>query len=102
MCDVPAHSSAVFRVQFRPTDDQTYYSQNLECFVSFKSMRTFRLVGEGDPNPHPHPSPNPNPDPNPNPNPNPTPSQGSHSLIWHHGKHRALPLHAELCAPKVG
>jgi len=28
--------------------------------------------------------------------------QGSHSLIWHHGKHRALPLHAELCAPKVG
>ena len=82
MCDVPAHSSAVFRVQFRPTDDQTYYSQNLECFVSFKSMRTFRLVGEGDPNPHPHPSPNPNPDPNlnpnanpnSNPNPNPTPN----------------------------
>ena len=46
MCDVPPHSSAVFRVQFRPTADQTYYSQNLECFVAFKSMRTFRLVGE--------------------------------------------------------
>lgn len=26
--------------------------------------------------------------------------QGSHSLIWHHGQHRALPLHAERCSTK--
>ena len=57
---------------------------------------------------------NPIPNPSPKPSANPTPTltltltptlplpQGSHSLIWHHGKHRALPLHAELCAPKVG
>ena len=79
MCDVPAHSSAVFRVQFRPTDDQTYYSQNLECFVSFKSMRTFRLVGEDNPNPYPNPKPNPNPNSKPNLEPIPNPEQARSS-----------------------
>lgn len=38
------HSSATFRVQFRPRSDQQYFCQRLECVASFKSMRSFRLV----------------------------------------------------------
>ena len=44
--DILPHSSASFKVQFRPPDEQKYYCQVLECYVAFKSMRSFRLVGE--------------------------------------------------------
>ena len=45
-CDVGPNSTAEFAVQFRPQSDQQYYVQSLECYCSFKSMRTFRLVTE--------------------------------------------------------
>ena len=45
-CDVLPNTTASFKVQFRPQSDQQYYVQSLECFCSFKSMRTFRLVNE--------------------------------------------------------
>jgi len=45
-CDVLPNSAAAFRVQFRPHSDQQYYTQYLECHVSFKTMRTFRLVND--------------------------------------------------------
>ena len=35
-----------FRVSFRPSKDNTYYSRQLECFAYVKSMRSFRLVTE--------------------------------------------------------
>jgi cilia- and flagella-associated protein 65 len=44
--DVPAKGMAEFRVQFRPTMDNAFYGQQLECYVFFKSMRSFRLVND--------------------------------------------------------
>jgi len=44
--DLQPHSTATFKLQFRPQSDQQYYVQTLECFCSFKSMRTFRLVSD--------------------------------------------------------
>jgi P pilus assembly chaperone PapD len=35
-----------FRVSFRPSKDNNYYSRQLECFAYVKSMRSFRLVTE--------------------------------------------------------
>jgi hypothetical protein len=35
-----------FRVSFRPSRDNRYYSHQLECFAYVKSMRSFRLVTE--------------------------------------------------------
>ena len=46
--DVQPHSTAAFKLQFRPQSDQQYYVQSIECVCSFKSMRTFRLVSESN------------------------------------------------------
>ena len=35
-----------FRVSFRPSKDNTYYSRQLECFAYVKAMRSFRMVTE--------------------------------------------------------
>jgi hypothetical protein len=42
--DIKPHSSAQFRISFRPRQDNYYYAQQLEAFVYVKSNRTFRLV----------------------------------------------------------
>ena len=46
LTDIPAKSTAEFRVHFRPQVDNSFYGAQLECYVSFKSMRSFRLVNE--------------------------------------------------------
>ncbi|KAI9319548.1 hypothetical protein BDR26DRAFT_905030 [Obelidium mucronatum] len=46
IADIPSKSSMEFRVHFRPKTDNSFYGQQLECFVYFKSMRNFRLVNE--------------------------------------------------------
>ncbi|KAI9141425.1 hypothetical protein BKA69DRAFT_1166792 [Paraphysoderma sedebokerense] len=45
--DIQPKSVAEFRVIFRPTADNAFYGNELECFAHFKSMRNFRLVNEG-------------------------------------------------------
>ncbi|KAH6577222.1 hypothetical protein BASA60_004157 [Batrachochytrium salamandrivorans] len=44
--DIPPKSTVGFKVNFRPNIDYSFYGAQLECFVYFKSMRTFRLVNE--------------------------------------------------------
>ncbi|ORY53838.1 hypothetical protein BCR33DRAFT_674998 [Rhizoclosmatium globosum] len=46
VADIPPKSSVEFRVMFRPQTDNSFYGQQLECFVYFKSMRNFRLVND--------------------------------------------------------
>eukprot|EP01047_Picozoa_sp_COSAG01_P047929 COSAG01_NODE_4623_length_4868_cov_3.974837_5_plen_563_part_01 len=42
--DVPAGGATTFQVAFRPGAENMYYGCTLEAFVSFKTMRNFRLV----------------------------------------------------------
>jgi len=46
ICDIPPKSVAEFRVHFRPLIENSFYGSQLECFVFFKSMRSFRLVND--------------------------------------------------------
>ncbi|KAI9102498.1 hypothetical protein DFS34DRAFT_577433 [Phlyctochytrium arcticum] len=46
IADILPKSTADFKVNFRPTIDNSIYGMQLECFVYFKSMRNFRLVNE--------------------------------------------------------
>ncbi len=46
LTDIPAKSIAEFKVYFRPQMDNCFYGLQLECFLIFKSMRSFRLVNE--------------------------------------------------------
>jgi hypothetical protein len=45
-CDILPKSVMEFRVNFRPHLDNSFYGTQLECYVYFKSMRSFRLVNE--------------------------------------------------------
>ena len=42
--DIRAHSSATFRVAFRPPLDGQYFSQTIEVVACFKAHRSFRGV----------------------------------------------------------
>lgn len=42
--DIFPGATATFKVMFRPEFEAQYYAKLLECFVFFKSMRSFRLV----------------------------------------------------------
>lgn len=42
--DISAGESVEFSMNFRPSLDNQYYGQRLECFVYFKTMRNHRLV----------------------------------------------------------
>ncbi|KAJ3221474.1 hypothetical protein HK099_003484 [Clydaea vesicula] len=42
--DILPKCTAEFKVNFRPKADNSFYGQQLECYVYFKSMRSFRLV----------------------------------------------------------
>lgn len=42
--DIRAHSSATFRVAFRPPQDGQYFSQTIEVVACFKAHRSFRGV----------------------------------------------------------
>jgi hypothetical protein len=42
--DIPAGSSMDFKVQFKPSQENFYYCQEIEAFVIFKAARNFRLV----------------------------------------------------------
>ncbi|KAJ3381899.1 hypothetical protein HDU84_004761 [Entophlyctis sp. JEL0112] len=44
VCDINPKATVEFRIIFRPTAENAFYGQQLECFVYFKSMRNFRLV----------------------------------------------------------
>ncbi|OAJ44042.1 hypothetical protein BDEG_27330 [Batrachochytrium dendrobatidis JEL423] len=46
VADILAKSTMQFKVNFRPTVDNSFYGAQLECFVYYKSMRNFRLVNE--------------------------------------------------------
>ncbi|KAJ3229481.1 hypothetical protein HDU81_005357 [Chytriomyces hyalinus] len=46
IADIAPKSIIEFRVHFRPRTDNSFFGQQLECFVHFKSMRNFRLVNE--------------------------------------------------------
>ena len=46
ICDIASKSVAEFKVSFRPSMDNGFYGQQLECYVFFKSMRNFRLVND--------------------------------------------------------
>ncbi|TPX66179.1 hypothetical protein SpCBS45565_g04639 [Spizellomyces sp. 'palustris'] len=46
VADILPKSTTDFRVNFRPTIDNSIYGAQLECFVYFKSMRNFRLVNQ--------------------------------------------------------
>ena len=42
--DIKPRSSVKFKAQFRPTKENQYYCQTLECLAFLKSQRNFRLV----------------------------------------------------------
>jgi hypothetical protein len=44
--DIPAKSVAEFKIHFRPQIDNSFYGAQLECYLFYKSMRSFRLVQE--------------------------------------------------------
>jgi hypothetical protein len=44
--DLPAFTSATFRVAFRPPADAAHYSQELRLCACAKVLRNFRLAGE--------------------------------------------------------
>lgn len=44
--DLPAFSSATFRVAFRPPADAQHYSQEVRLCACAKVLRNFRLAGE--------------------------------------------------------
>lgn len=46
VADVGPYSSQEFRVIFKPNAANRFYHTTLECYVAFKTMRSFRLVNE--------------------------------------------------------
>ena len=44
--DIEPEASALVTVAFDPPEDNQFYSAVLECAVTFKTMRNFRLVGQ--------------------------------------------------------
>eukprot|EP00163_Fabomonas_tropica_P000177 TRINITY_DN10121_c0_g1_i2.p1 TRINITY_DN10121_c0_g1~~TRINITY_DN10121_c0_g1_i2.p1 ORF type:complete len:1868 (-),score=465.54 TRINITY_DN10121_c0_g1_i2:72-5675(-) len=44
VADIPANGSYTFRVAFRPQLDNFYFGAQLECFVTHKANRSFRLI----------------------------------------------------------
>ncbi|KAI8823829.1 hypothetical protein BJ741DRAFT_634238 [Chytriomyces cf. hyalinus JEL632] len=46
IADIAPKSAIEFHVHFRPRTDNSFFGQQLECFVHFKSMRNFRLVND--------------------------------------------------------
>jgi hypothetical protein len=46
MCDIAPKTIAEFQVTFLPGIENAFYGKELECYVYYKSMRSFRLVNE--------------------------------------------------------
>lgn len=44
--DIPPKSIVEFKVDFRPMIDNSFFGSHLECYVYYKSMRSFRLVND--------------------------------------------------------
>jgi hypothetical protein len=44
--DISPRTTFEFRVVFRPTQEERFYGKSIDAYISYKSMRNFRLSNE--------------------------------------------------------